>query len=127
MKIMLAEDDKSLLMLAEMLIQMNGHQVLKATEAGQVLELARQEQPDLILLDLNLPGGDGVSLLGELKSQPLTQNIAVIIVSGAQDPSLPARLQQLGAVGFLAKPWQPERLLVDLQALAPALPWSAPC
>lgn len=123
MKIMLADDDKDLSRLAETILRASGHQVVKTVDASQILSTAQREKPDLMLLDINMPGGNGSDILIKLKRSTLTSKIQVIIVSGMTDPKVHAMVVEDGAEGFMQKPWSPESLVQDLQKLAPHLPW----
>ena len=123
MKILIVDDDRDLLRLAEAILRAGGHAVVKAVDASQVLPSAQREKPDLILLDINMPGGSGSDLLAKLKRSSLTSNIQVIVVSGETDARVRQHVKQAGAEGFLAKPWVAETFIQDLQALSPHLPW----
>lgn len=123
MKILLVDDDQELSLLASTVLRQGGHKTLMAVDASQVLPSAQREKPDLILLDVNMPGGNGTQLLVRLKRSTLTSGIPVIVVSGAQDAKLPSQVVGLGAEGFLPKPWTPETLVENLKRLAPHLAW----
>ena len=117
------EDDKDLLRLTETILRANGHRVIKAVDASQVLPSAQREKPDLILPDVNMPGGDGRDILQNLKRSILTSGIQVIVISGDSDPALRESVTQAGAEGFLLKPWTLENFIQDLRKLCPHLPW----
>ncbi len=123
MKIMLAEDDMDLSRLAETILRASGHGVIKAVDAAQILPIAQREKPDLILLDINMPGGNGSDILVKLKRSSLTSNIQVIVVSSTADLKMRTIVMQDGAEGFLPKPWAPESFIDELQKIAPHLPW----
>lgn len=123
MKILVADDDKALSRLAEAILRDSGHTVVTAADASQILPMAQRERPDLILLDINMPGGNGSDMLLRLKRGALTSSIQVIVVSGVADPQVHAAAVKEGAEGFLQKPWSPESLVRELQKLAPRLPW----
>lgn len=76
---------------------------------------AGQSHPDLILLDLSMPSGDGQYLLRPLKDNPETANIPVIVLTGARDPSLKASLLFEGADVFLKKPIRFDDLLQEIR------------
>jgi DNA-binding response OmpR family regulator len=123
MKILIAEDDRDLARLAETILRASGHAVIKAADASQIQPSAQREKPDLILLDINMPGGKGNDILVKLKRSSLTSSIQVIVISGEAGPQIRALVMQEGAEGFLPKPWIPETFIQDLQKLAPSLPW----
>ena len=123
MKILIAEDDRDLSRLAETILRASGHVVIKAVDASQILPSAQREKPDLILLDINMPGGKGSDILVKLKRSSLTSNIQVIVVSSETNPQLHEFVVKEGAEGFLQKPWMPENFVQELKKLSPNLPW----
>jgi len=123
MKIMMADDDLSLLQMAGIILRALGHKTVQALDASQVLSTAQRERPDLILLDINMPGGKGTDLLVRLKRSSLTSGIPVIVISGTQDAGAAAFVAQQGAQGFIPKPWKPENFAEELRKLTPFLPW----
>jgi diguanylate cyclase (GGDEF)-like protein len=80
------------------------HQVLMATSGVQALKVAQSRQPDLILLDVVMPGMDGYELCRQLKAHELTRDIPVIFVTGQDDPEAEVRGLEVGAVDFISKP-----------------------
>lgn len=93
--------------------------LLSAGLALAGLELARQHQPALILLDLHLPDLSGVEMLSRLRRDPTTEHIAVVVVSGDAASGQDQRLVDLGVAGCLAKPYEMGSLLelVDLHCV----------
>jgi two-component system cell cycle response regulator DivK len=77
-KILIVEDNAANMTLAVFLLQSAGHAVLKATDAEVGLMLARAEQPDLILMDIHLPGMDGLEATAQLKDEDATRAIPVV-------------------------------------------------
>jgi PAS domain S-box-containing protein len=107
-KVLVIEDDLDVANLIQLHLTGDGREVLIAQRGGEALELAQRERPDLITLDLLLPDTDGFALLEELKSNPVTRGIPVIVVSVLPDRE--AGLQ-LGAVDYVTKPIDEQRLL----------------
>jgi diguanylate cyclase (GGDEF)-like protein/PAS domain S-box-containing protein len=90
-----------------------GHTMTAATSGEKALELARRTpQPELILLDIRMPGMDGYSVLSNLKADPATAHIPVIFVSGLDDAADVASGLQLGVADYITKPVDPELLLL---------------
>ena len=123
MKILVVEDDLNLQRLTDALLREAGHKTVRALDATQVLSAARNEKPDLILLDIGMPGGTGTDILGRLKRNSLTSAIPVIVVTGSSDPTLRTSVEQHGANGLIQKPWLPETFVQELRNLAPHLAW----
>ncbi len=82
---------------------------------GRALELAAQQQPDCILLDLNLPDLDGFEVCQRLVDAPITAEIPVIIISGLERPDVIRRSRAAGCQFYLRKPYDPNALLALIQ------------
>ncbi len=82
-------------------------QVLMATDGARALQLCRDRQPDLVLLDVQMPGMDGHQLCAELKADPLLRSIAVIFVTAQDQPEDETRALDAGAADFITKPFNP--------------------
>lgn len=82
-------------------------QVLMATEGARALQLCRERQPDLLLLDIQMPGMDGHELCAELKADPLLRAIPVIFVTAQDRPEDETRALDAGAADFITKPFNP--------------------
>ncbi|TVP53994.1 MAG: response regulator [Gemmatimonadales bacterium] len=111
LKILYAEDDPVAAELVRSGLRAHGWEVQVAQDSMQTSMLAGKGQYDLILLDLQMPGGGGFVSLKRLGMSIKTSNIPVIIVSGAEDKGAPEEARRLGARAFVKKP-------VDLDELA---------
>jgi CheY-like chemotaxis protein len=101
-KILLVDDSKFLRLATERALTRAGYTVCTASDGQQALEIARERHPDLILLDMLLPGMTGPDVLKALKKDPATKDIAVVVLTGLSQKNA-ARLQQDGAFAFLEK------------------------
>ena len=101
-KILLVDDSKFLRLATERALARAGYEVSTAMDGEHALDLARQNSPDLILLDMLLPKMSGPDVLKALKTDPLTAGIAVVVFTGLSQKNA-ARLQKDGAAGFLDK------------------------
>ena len=89
----------------------NDYKIKVATHGEKALQIARAHpQPDLILLDIVMPGMNGMEVIRELKASPETQHIPVIFVTARSDPADEAGALAAGGVDFIAKPVRPENL-----------------
>lgn len=102
-KVLLVEDDLSLLKIYSNKLKISQFLVLPATTGDEALRKAQTDAPNLILLDLILPGKDGFQVLEELKMSPQTKNIPVIILSNLGQGADIERGKALGAVDYLVK------------------------
>jgi len=111
-RILVADDDRVISTLICTVLQKAGHKCTPAHDAMQALMFAmRAPAPELIVLDVNMPGGTGVEALRKLKQSSRTSSIPVIVVSGVEDPAMPLRMRELGALDVLSKPVDAEKLL----------------
>ena len=103
-KVLVIEDNPANMTLAVFLLQSAGHTALSATDAEAGLMLARDEQPDLILMDIQLPGMDGLQATGLLKQADATKAIPVIALTALAMKGDEERIRAAGCDGYIAKP-----------------------
>jgi two-component system cell cycle response regulator DivK len=103
-KILVIEDNESNMKLASFLLENAGYLVLKATDAELGIELAIKEQPDLILMDVQLPGMDGLQATRVLKENPLTKQIHIIAMTALVMAGDREKIMDAGCNGYVAKP-----------------------
>ena len=111
--VILAIDDESdILENLDIRLSSSGYKVLKATDGTQGIAIAREDHPDLIILDIMMPGIDGFETLKILKGDGLTKSIPVVVVSsGNPDVEWAARSMELGSSGYIVKPFDGKDLL----------------
>jgi two-component system cell cycle response regulator DivK len=103
-KVLVVEDNPANMTLATFLLKSAGYVVLNATDAEIGLALARAEQPDLILMDIQLPGMDGLEATGVLKRDEATRDIPVIALTALAMKGDEERIRAAGCDGYIAKP-----------------------
>jgi two-component system, cell cycle response regulator DivK len=109
--ILIIEDNEKNLKLVRDLLQVKGYRTLEAGTAEVGIELARAHTPQLILMDIQLPGMDGVAALGQLKAEPTTTPIPVIALTAFAMPDDRQRFHSAGFDGYLVKPINIRELL----------------
>ncbi len=102
--ILVIEDNATNMQLAVFLLQSAGHAVLSATSAEAGLDLARSEHPDLVLMDVQLPGMDGLQATVLLKQDAATRAIPVVALTALAMKGDEARILAAGCDGYIAKP-----------------------
>jgi len=102
--------------LAAFLVQSVGHTVLRASDAEAGLALARDERPDLILMDIQLPGMDGLEATGLLKQADTTRAIPVIALTALAMKGDEERIRAAGCDGYIAKPMRYQEFLTTIAA-----------
>ena len=105
-KVLIADDDREILQTLSIGLRAAGHQVRTVQDAMQAFLQSKKHTPDVILLDINMPGGNGVDVLRLLKTTPATKNVPVVIITASGDAGLPERVKSLGAAHFIAKPFE---------------------
>jgi len=88
-----------------LILEQAGHQVIRAYDGTQGVNLALKEQPDLVLLDLALPDKDGFAVAQELKADIITRNIPIIAISAHSLPEFKQRALDVGCEAFIPKPF----------------------
>ena len=115
-KILLVDDSELIHRLLRVRLQNERFDLHSATSSVDGLLMAKSIKPDVILLDIDMPKMDGFEFITRLKSDPETQEISVIFVSSANDPGIRVRGLDLGAVDFIAKPFDIVELKARLRA-----------
>src|SRR5260370_17252745 len=112
-KLLLVDDDANTLASLSRAFRLAGHEAVVCDNADRALELARTQRFDMIFSDVVMPGKDGLTLLGELKSAGI--QTPVVMVSGQANIEMAVRATRLGAVDFLEKPLSTDKLLVTVE------------
>ena len=115
-KVLIVEDNAANMTLATFLLQSAGHTVLSATDAEAGLTLARGEQPNLILMDIQLPGMDGLEATALLKGDQATRDIPVIALTALAMKGDEERIRAAGCDGYVAKPMHYQDFLATIAA-----------
>ena len=113
-KVLIIEDNPTNMTLAVFLLQSVGHTVLSAMDAEVGLTLARDEQPDLILMDIQLPGMDGLQATALLKQDEATRAIPVVALTALAMKGDEQRIRAAGCDGYIAKPMRYQEFLVAI-------------
>ncbi|HEX2092133.1 MAG TPA: response regulator [Longimicrobiaceae bacterium] len=114
--VLVVDDDPDARNICTLFLQHHGYRVLEATDGEQGVRTAREEYPDLILMDVTLPVLDGWTATERLKADRETALIPVIILTGHAMDHDRARALELGE-GYLPKPCSPRRILEEVQRL----------
>lgn len=125
-KILIIDDDPDLRAALNIRLRANGYETSFAGDAMAAVAEARKFRPDLILLDLGLPGGDGFVVMQRLSAIPALAVIPIIVLSARDKESNENRAAMAGAVAYLQKPYDDQTLLVEIKsALGEEIPPSA--
>ena len=112
--VLAVEDEPLNRRLVHAILEPQGYRVEDAVTLADARELLRREQPDVILLDLRLPDGDGLVLARELKADPLRYMIPIIAATASALSPVPEAAVDAGCDGFLIKPIRPAELIAEV-------------
>jgi len=115
-RILVVDDQQANLRAVSALLSRSGYQVVTADNGAQALQLALEQVPDLLLLDMMMPGMDGFQLMAQIKQHPPLLRLPVVFLTAAQDRELLLRAFDAGAVDYVTKPFMPEELLARVNA-----------
>ena len=119
MRVLIVEDSDSICRMIQALVSARGFEVRSAATGAKGLEEAFAWAPDVVLLDINLPGAyDGLQVCTKLRETPSTKSTPVIIISAMNDDEVKRRAAAAGANAFYDKPFSPLALLKEIETLA---------
>ncbi|CAN5874318.1 N/A [soil metagenome] len=115
--VLVVEDDPVILKLLTVNFELEGYEVLSATQGAEALELARRRRPDVVVSDIMMPVMSGLELVGELASDPDLASVPVVLLSAkAQAADIRAGLDA-GAADYVTKPFEPLDLITRVEAV----------
>ena len=123
-KILIVDDERDIVKALMIRLQANGYEVVTAFDGAQGVFMAHKEKPDLIILDIRMPAGDGFSVAERLKSSTHTFTIPVIFLTGSPETSAEEKAMALGARFYIKKPYDPEELLDAVKRAIETVPSS---
>lgn len=115
-KILVVEDHPANMKLAVLLVQKAGHQAICATNAEEGIAAARRDQPELILMDIQLPGMDGIAATAILRQDPATRHIKILAVTSFAMKGDEEKILAAGFDGYIAKPINLDDFLRSLKS-----------
>jgi type II secretory ATPase GspE/PulE/Tfp pilus assembly ATPase PilB-like protein/CheY-like chemotaxis protein len=115
--ILLVDDEDQLRRVMRDLLERQGFTVVEARDGGEALASIDRYNPDLVILDLNLPGIDGYTVLDQIRSRDVTRNLPVIVLTAKTDEDNEVRVLELGADDFLTKPFRARALAARLHSM----------
>ncbi len=116
-KILLADDDQDILEAIYLRLNASGYEVLTASDGVEATRIAKNENPDLVLLDINMPGGNGHVVAERIKSDPSTVSTPIIFLTARATPDDFNSAKKSGVEKYITKPFAPEELLLAIEEL----------
>ena len=119
-RVLVVDDEPDVLLLCRLNLQQRGHELLEATDGSTALQLAVERHPDVVVLDLMMPGMNGYEVLETLQNDERTSDIPVLVLTAKSLRADRERSHRLGASGFLTKPFLPSELCDMVESLVPS-------
>ena len=116
-KILVADDEPEIVKALHIRLKEAGYEVVVAFDVLQAIYQAHKERPDLIILDIRMPAGDGIGVYEKLKISSETAVIPVIFITAYANDEIVRKVLEMGAAGFIAKPFNTETLLNKVKTI----------
>ena len=116
-KILVVDDEAQIVRLLSLRLQANNYDVVVAYDGYQCVQMTQEENPDLILLDIKMPLGGGIKAFETLRKNANTENIPVIFITAFPSVAIKKQVIDMGAEGFIAKPFSSEELLEKIRSI----------
>ena len=116
-KILVVDDEIQIVHLLSLRLQANNYDVIVAYDGYQCIQMAKAENPDLILLDIKMPTGGGIEAFENLRDNKIAQKIPVIFITAFPSIEVKKQVIDMGADGYIAKPFRSKELLKKIEEL----------
>jgi DNA-binding response OmpR family regulator len=117
--VLVVDDSATIRSLIALNLCLAGYDVTEAHDGQECLSLVPSTQPDLITLDVAMPGLDGFATVGRLRADAVTANTPIVMVTARTSPADVQRATALGVDGYVTKPFEPAELVALVRALSP--------
>ena len=114
-KILIVDDKLEVVELVTATLEGEGYQIISASDGREALEKIGKEKPDLVLLDVRMPKMDGLEVLSQSKKDPVLKEIPIIMLTAKGQKSDQEKGKELGATGYIIKPFSPSALLERIE------------
>jgi CheY-like chemotaxis protein len=115
--VLIVEDQIEFLAIHKTYLERHGYRVITAEDGESAVSRAREQQPNLVLMDYSMPILDGISATARLKSDPATRDIPVVLLTAHSYGSVGRRAREVGCEGFISKPCDPRRVLMEVEQM----------
>lgn len=116
-RVLIADDDRDILELVAFRLGHAGYETITADDGAEALRLAREQQPDLVVLDVMMPKKDGYEVMRALRTDQATRRTPVILLTARAQESDVSRGFEAGADDYVRKPFSPQELTARVQAI----------
>jgi DNA-binding response OmpR family regulator len=115
--VLVADDDDDILLLVTTRLRRDGFEVVQASSGDRALELARERRPDIAVLDIGMPGLDGLEVLAQIRADPDLREMRVLLLTAKAQESDVRRGYEVGADAYIKKPFSPAELSARVKEL----------
>ena len=115
--ILVVDDEIAVRMICSFNLEAAGLEVMEAVDGDEALAAVRERRPDLVLLDVMMPKRDGWAVAAEFRADPRTRDLPIVFLTARVDDADRRRAHQLGAVGYITKPFDPIALAAQLEEI----------
>ena len=116
-KILIADDEPDILEILEFNLQSQGYEVMTAKNGNEALEIVKKFQPDLVILDIMMPGKNGIEVCNQLRTMPAFKETLIVFLTALADETTEIKGLETGADDYLTKPISPKVLISKINAL----------
>jgi DNA-binding response OmpR family regulator len=114
---LVVEDDRTTALVVKYFLELEGFEVLIATDGVSGLETVRRERPQLVVTDCNMPGMNGMNMVKALRADPLTRDIAVLMLTSEEGVDKETEALAIGVDDYIVKPVEPRRLAARVKSV----------
>ncbi len=118
--VLVADDDPGLVRAISERLRSAGMEVITCQDAYQAVEQARRRRPDVLVVDIHMPAGDGLSVLDRVSRMDEMAGVPVLVITGDPDPGIEETARRHGAAGLIRKPFETRWLVEQVQRAAAA-------
>jgi len=116
-KILIVDDEKDYVRVIEQTLTDEGYKVITAFSGKEALEKVRDEAPDLMVLDINMPGMDGYEVCKEIRKDPLYKHLPIVMLTIRRERNDKIKGMNLGSDEYITKPFRPKELLLRIKKI----------
>ncbi|RSL28911.1 response regulator [Salibacterium salarium] len=114
-KILIVDDQYGIRVLLNEILQKDGYKIMEASNGIQALDILEKEEPDLMLLDMKIPGMDGVEILQERENKQLSAHTKVVLMTAYGELNMMNEAQKLGASTYISKPFDIDEVRNEIE------------
>jgi DNA-binding response OmpR family regulator len=118
-KILIVDDEPDVIKMLGVRLKASGYEIISAQDGVQAVSIAHKEKPDMIILDIKMPAQDGYTVYENLKMAASTNLIPIIFLTALPPQEVEKKVKELGADGYISKPFEAEDILKKIKELMP--------